>query len=839
MLESIFFPRLALRQVKPLTFVLTTITAVFVFLLLTSQAFAAAAPVITGAVTSDADNDGTVDTITVSFSPNAQIIDTGAGADGLDSLTIGGGCTGIANGNYASASTASLVLTVSGCTAGNTAITPTVTYVAVAGCGTNFAICNADASAQLVGLTPNATATDGAAPVLMSVVAGTGTLSSLTYNTVALTYSEAVQISSNGGSSWATTGTVVSSATLGAMTTAKTLAGLATFNGSSDVTNAAATDNSVGVSTTTVTVYFNAQATGYFSVAGTAPTTDTYSRTSSVTAVKDLAGIAVNAAGPTRVATNVAWDITKPTVANTYSCDANHDGRVEEMQINFSESVLDAYLNTNVASFELDQDTTNNGINEETAATFNTSTNGCDTLAADTTANNNKVRVDLTTGIVGTHVQYLNVAAAAVRDIAGNRIVAADNAGVETDEAQPVLVLSSPATGATGVSRTATIVLTFSENMNETVGQLTYTQTGGSNTYTPVWSSNGTYSGVANNVVTLTPIGSLPSGYHTFTITAAPANNGAVTTFYGAISGSSTITNPFHFSVISSSSSSSSTTTVSTPSYIMLVTAPNGGEELIGGTTQNITWSSSQTNSSAMNNVNIAYTTDSGVTYTSIATNELNDGTYSWLVPNISAQQVTVKVSGTDLVSVLASDSSDSEFSISPTAIIAISTGNTGVSPVTGLVEDISVVAFGDYIKSSGYDTVYYVAYAADGSTLIRRPFNDSQTFFTYQDNFNNVVNVTDATLPTLTLGKPMMPKPGVVLVKIQSVNKVYAIGTSGELRWVITEEPAGSIYGSNWADYVIDIPDTLYPYFTHGTDITTDENIDVSGMKTRAEVNM
>ncbi|HCC83902.1 TPA: hypothetical protein DEP96_03565 [Candidatus Uhrbacteria bacterium] len=826
MLESIT----SLRQAKPLAYVFAAVTAAFVFFLMTSSAFAAA-PTFTTTV-ADNTSDGTIDTMVITFSENVTVKDT-SDADGFANLTLGGGTTcSISNFAYGDgvSSVATVNILLGGCNAGNTALAPTLTYTGVASCATEGAICafagpNDQVAANTITTSPAVVATDLALPVLMSVAAGTTALSGLTYNSIAFTYSEPMQISSNSGGSWATTGTVVSSTTLGAMTTARTVAGLSSFNGTSDVTNAAATDNSVGVSTTTITVYFNAQATGYFSVAGTAPVGDNYTFIVSATAVKDIAGNAVNASGPARDASTVAWDITKPTVSNTYSCDADHNGTVEEMQINFSEAVLDAYLNTNVASFELDNDTSNSGTGEEAAAAFNTSTNGCDGSAADTDANDDKVRVDATTGIAGTETAYLNVTAAAIRDVAGNRIVAADNTGTEADKAAPILMSTSPLNAAVSVSKTAVVTMTFSE----IVASMTFSIVGQS---TADYTKNTTAA-----AVTLTPIGAMAGGYHAITVLTAP--DAATNAYYG-VTGAAV--NPFHFTVISSSNVDD----VATPaSYTMLVTAPNGGENLVGGATQNITWSSSQTNSSAMNNVNISYTTDAGLTYTTIANNEANDGTYSWTVPSIDAAMVFVKVVGTDLVSELASDSSDSEFSIAVSAtatpdetVTAPSTGTTGVSPLTGEEENISVVAYGDYIKGAGYDTVYFVDWASDGVTLVRRPFNDSQTYFTYQSNFSVLSTVTDATLPTMSLGSPMMPKPGVVLVKITTVNKVYAIGTSGELRWVTSEELASSIYGSNWSDYVIDIPDTLYPRFMHGTDITTDENIDVSGMKTRAEVN-
>ncbi|MBI1908300.1 hypothetical protein HYS28_02700 [Candidatus Uhrbacteria bacterium] len=262
--------------------------------------------------------------------------------------------------------------------------------------------------------------------------------------------------------------------------------------------------------------------------------------------------------------------------------------------------------------------------------------------------------------------------------------------------------------------------------------------------------------------------------------------------------------------------------------------------------------------------MNIAYSTNNGDSYTAIVSDTANDGSYTWTVPDIDSDQVFIRIQGTDLATVLAYDRSDSEFTIGTVAasddedttdededtssddsdtaetsddVTVPSSGETGASPVTGETEEISAVEAGMYVRSVYFDTVYYLEGQDDGS-IVRRPFMDSQTYFTYFDSWDEVETVTDATLPTLTLGAPMLPQAGVVLVKIQSVAKVYAIEGDGELRWVTSESVAEEIYGEDWADYVIDIPDTLWPRFDQGDDIDSDEGFDTSNMKTRMEVN-
>jgi hypothetical protein len=161
-----------------------------------------------------------------------------------------------------------------------------------------------------------------------------------------------------------------------------------------------------------------------------------------------------------------------------------------------------------------------------------------------------------------------------------------------------------------------------------------------------------------------------------------------------------------------------------------------------------------------------------------------------------------------------------------------------GTSPVTGEVQDVDNVYAGDYITSPSFATVYYVT--TDGE---RRPFMDTNTFFTYEDSFDAVREVSDATLPELSFGQLMLPKEGVILVKIQSTPTVYALGENDDdafapaLREIETEELAIDLYGANWADYVIDVQSTFFGKFGTGDSMEEGESVDRSLMKTRAEL--
>jgi hypothetical protein len=163
---------------------------------------------------------------------------------------------------------------------------------------------------------------------------------------------------------------------------------------------------------------------------------------------------------------------------------------------------------------------------------------------------------------------------------------------------------------------------------------------------------------------------------------------------------------------------------------------------------------------------------------------------------------------------------------------VAIDSGETGASPLTGETEEISTVITGQYIRAFGYPTVYYI-----DENLNRRPFWDSTTFFTYANSWDEVVWVTNATLATLTIGQPMLPAPGVVLVKIQSTPETYAVSTDSILRWVPDEQTATTLYGQFWSDYIIDLEPTVFSKFTVGDNMAATDADDLSTMKTREEL--
>jgi hypothetical protein len=351
----------------------------------------------------------------------------------------------------------------------------------------------------------------------------------------------------------------------------------------------------------------------------------------------------------------------------------------------------------------------------------------------------------------------------------------------------------------------------------------------------------------------------------------APANNklvnnkslnpcamtGGIVTVTVTAASSPVVFTPSATICVASSGGGGSNVTTVTPA--ITVATPNGGERLEPGVNESISWNTA----GRVDQVNVAYSANGGSAWTTLASDIVNTGNFSWTVPDIATTDALVRVQGTDGVTIFASDVSNAPFTIlgtqpaggQPSSApectsdaacgitrdaqgrrIAPPSGRTGPSPITELTEDISQVHPGQFIRSFGFDTVYLVT--ADGK---RRAFWNTSTYFSWSNSFDDIVWVTDATLATLPLGTPVLPKPGVVLVKIESDPKTYAVDAGADgvpvLRWVPTEALAIARYGAGWADYVIDVEPTLFTHYRVGAAESDATAQDLSQMKTRAQI--
>ena len=401
-----------------------------------------------------------------------------------------------------------------------------------------------------------------------------------------------------------------------------------------------------------------------------------------------------------------------------------------------------------------------------------------------------------------------------------------------TDGARPILVSSSPASAGILMPATGNFTLTFSEDLLDasvTTSNIVVTASSGTPTYTVADSSG---------VVTVTTTGATFSNGVTATVTVGTGVTDAGANTYNTAA--AVATEPYSFTALNSSGGGGGggggggASTVSVVSDSVTLTAPNGGEQLTGGEEYTITWTSYN-----VDNVVLYYSVDGGSNYGLIAAGTDDDGSYSWTVPNIATSQARIKAVGRDSGGgTLATDLSDANFIIStdtelPVEEAPVGTGDVSTTPdgYMGRTEaeaslpdsidvDYLVRVADDGDPTTDYDTtVYYV-----GLDAKRHPFINSQVYFTWYENFDTVRTIDTSVLSEMTLGAPVLTRPGTMMVKIQSDPRTFAVEPGDyTIRWVPTEEVAVALFGSTWNQRIMDIEPTYFARFTMGSDMTAD----------------
>lgn len=116
---------------------------------------------------------------------------------------------------------------------------------------------------------------------------------------------------------------------------------------------------------------------------------------------------------------------------------------------------------------------------------------------------------------------------------------------------------------------------------------------------------------------------------------------------------------------------------------------------------------------------------------------------------------------------------------------------------------------------------VYYI-----GNDCKRHAFPNARVYDSWYDSFDSVSTITAAELASISLGKNVIYKPGVRLVKFLSLNNVYAVAADGKLRWVSSEAIAQIGYGTQWNKKVDDVSDAFYGDYTFGDDLAATGDI-------------
>ncbi|MFH1709705.1 MAG: T9SS type A sorting domain-containing protein, partial [bacterium] len=107
-----------------------------------------------------------------------------------------------------------------------------------------------------------------------------------------------------------------------------------------------------------------------------------------------------------------------------------------------------------------------------------------------------------------------------------------------------------------------------------------------------------------------------------------------------------------------------STEVVVVPVPLVTVEAPNGGELLTAEATYEILWSATSDTGIGSDGITLKYSSNSGSSWTTIATGEANTGIYTWEVAAISSTECRISVEAEDLDGNKGYDVSDLDFTI-------------------------------------------------------------------------------------------------------------------------------------------------------------------------------
>ncbi|MBT6253637.1 hypothetical protein HOI83_00140 [Candidatus Uhrbacteria bacterium] len=232
----------------------------------------------------------------------------------------------------------------------------------------------------------------------------------------------------------------------------------------------------------------------------------------------------------------------------------------------------------------------------------------------------------------------------------------------------------------------------------------------------------------------------------------------------------------------------------------LTLTAPNGGEVFIGDDETVISW----VTTGGVPFASLYFSDNGGLSYELVAS-DISGTSYNWTVPNIDVPLGKIKVVSVDEYgSDIQSDFSDSNFEIVHTVEVV----DTG--------DEETVVPHDTLIKGTSLSAVYY--FSSDAKRYV---FPSEQIFYSWFENFDDVVEIDDDVLASFKLGQRITMAPG-SLIKITSDPKVYAIDSDGAKHHIASEAVASSLFGTDWSSQVVDVDITQWFDYPTGDQLTS-----------------
>ena len=244
------------------------------------------------------------------------------------------------------------------------------------------------------------------------------------------------------------------------------------------------------------------------------------------------------------------------------------------------------------------------------------------------------------------------------------------------------------------------------------------------------------------------------------------------------------------------------------------VTSPNGGERWLAGATTDITWDLRHDD---VETVTIYLSDDGGDTWTAIAEDLQDSGSYMYTVPSVSTMKALVRVTGYDANGTARLyDLSDRTFVIEAAEDVGTTEEGSDQSPedtdltftevlMTRVDGTQASLAPGGLFRGETLSGVYLIN--DDGT---RSVFPHASVFESYGYSFDDVVMVQDDQLQKLELGGRVTMAPG-RMIKIQSDNRVFQVQDDGTISHIPDEATAIALYGETWNQQITDVSVTFW----------------------------
>lgn len=330
----------------------------------------------------------------------------------------------------------------------------------------------------------------------------------------------------------------------------------------------------------------------------------------------------------------------------------------------------------------------------------------------------------------------------------------------------------------------------------------------------------------------ISPTAATASTATQFTVTASDTNGISSCTLYLNSSSAGSMTYDGTSGTYYKSYTFSSAGTYSAYAY-----CTDSASNSVAGSTTSVTVSAASTSTAA----DTTAPTVGSVTPTSVTEDDSNSfsATYS---DSVGVTSCTLYVNESSIGSMTLSGTTASKsytFSSTGSYTVYVKCSDAAGNIGTGSSKTVTVSATstpaaseadsGDLIKmdcgnSTDVTDPCRAVYYYDGN---RHAFPNENVYFSWYDNFDNIVIVTDDFMQSVTLGSNVTYHPGSTMVKFQSLNTVYCVAAGGELRGITSEAVAISIFGSDWNTQIDDISDAFHNNYTFGDVIDSTSDFD------------